>query len=72
MKGKVAVYVEGADADTSIDDILREEGWTVLRYDASTITDGKAQGEEINQAVKANNRAAKAASKKKKKPAAKK
>ena len=72
VKGKVAVYVEGADADTSIDDILREEGWTVLRYDASTITDGKAQGEEINQAVKANNRAAKAASKKKKKPAAKK
>ena len=64
--------MEDADADTSIDDVLREEGWTVLRYDASAITDGKAQGEEINQAVKANNRAAKAASKKKKKPASKK
>ncbi len=72
VKGKVAVYVEDADADTSIDAVLREEGWTVLRYDASSITDGKLQGEEINQAVKANNRAAKASSKKKKKAATKK
>lgn len=72
VKGKVAVYVEDADADTSIDAVLTEEGWTVLRYDASSITDGKLQGEEINQAVKANNRAAKASSKKKKKAPSKK
>ena len=65
VKGKVAVFVDSADADTSIDAKLAEEGWTVLRYDASTITDGKAQGDEIAAAVKANMRASKAATKKK-------
>lgn len=65
VKGKVAVFVDDGDADTSIDSKLREEGWTVLRYDSSTITDGKAQGEEIAAAVKSNLRSAKAASKKK-------
>ncbi len=54
VKGKVAVFVEPADADASIDDILREEGWTVLRYDTATITDGKAQGDEIADAIKKN------------------
>ena len=67
VKGKVAVFVDDGDADTSIDSKLREEGWTVLRYDSSTITDGKAQGEEIAAAVKSNLRSAKAASKKKSK-----
>ena len=67
VKGRVAVYVEDADADTSTDQVLRDEGWTVLRYDSSTITDGKDQAEEISQAVKANMRAAKSSSKKKKK-----
>ena len=65
VKGKVAVFVDDGDADTSIDSKLRDEGWTVLRYDSSTITDGKAQGEEIAAAVKSNLRSAKAASKKK-------
>lgn len=67
VKGKVAVYVEEADADSSIDDLLREEGWTVFRYDAALITDGKDQAEEIAQAVKSNARAVKSSSKKKKK-----
>lgn len=66
VKDKVAVFVEPEDADRSIDQILADEGWTVLRYNCDTITDGKEQCEEIVQAVKANKRAAKAASKKKK------
>lgn len=59
VKGKVAVYVTDAGADASIDDVLREEGWTVLRYDAASITDGKQQGEEIAAAVKANTKTVK-------------
>ncbi len=59
VKGKVAVYVDDADADTSGDDALRAEGWTVLRYNAADITDGKDQGEEIAAAVKENTKAVK-------------
>ena len=67
VKGKVAVFVDDGEADTSIDAKLKDEGWTVLRYDASKVTDGKAQGEEIAAAVKSNLRSAKAAAKKKSK-----
>ena len=67
VKGKVAVFVDDGDADTSIDTTLADQGWTVLRYDASTVTDGKAQGDEIAAAVKSNLRSAKAAAKKKSK-----
>ena len=59
VKGKVAVYVDEPGADTSSDAILRSEGWTVLRYNAADITDGKAQGEEIAAAVKENTKATK-------------
>ncbi len=59
VKGKVAVYVDSGDADTSGDDALREEGWTVLRYSAADITDGKEQGEAIAAAVKENTKAVK-------------
>ncbi len=59
VKGKVAVYVDEAEADTSGDDALRAEGWTVLRYKAADITDGKDQGEEIAAAVKENTKAVK-------------
>ena len=54
VKGKVAVYVDEGEPDTSGDDDLRAEGWTVLRYRAEDITDGKAQGDEIAVAVKEN------------------
>ena len=67
VKGKVAVFVDDGEVDTSIDAKLKDEGWTVLRYDASKVTDGKAQGEEIAAAVKSNLRSAKAAAKKKSK-----
>lgn len=67
VKGKVAVYVDSPEADTSVDSELEAEGWTVIRYDATTITDGKAQGEEIAAAVKANARASKSSKKKGKK-----
>ena len=59
VKGKVAVYVDEPGADTSSDAALRSEGWTVLRYNAADITDGKAQGEEIAAAVKENTKATK-------------
>ncbi len=54
VKGKVAVYVDDGEPDTSGDDELRAEGWTVLRYRAEDITDGKAQGDEIATAVREN------------------
>lgn len=66
VKGKVAVYVDEAEADTSMDAVLEAEGWTVLRYDASQITDGKAQGDEIAAAVRANSRTTKTSKKAKK------
>jgi len=66
VKGKVAVYVdEPGTADTSNDAKLQEEGWIVLRFDASAVTDGLQEGAEIADAVKANVRAQKAAKKKK-------
>ncbi|MDR2846619.1 MAG: procyclic acidic repetitive family protein [Candidatus Methanoplasma sp.] len=68
VKGRVAVYVVPEIGDTSGDEKLREEGWTVLRYLESDITDGKDQGEEIHKAVKDNAKADRA---KKKKPAKK-
>lgn len=54
VKGKVAVYVTEPGADESVDEALRSEGWTVLRFDADKVTDGKAEGEQIAEAVKAN------------------
>ena len=62
-----AMAVDSDEPDTTHDAALREMGWTILRYDASTVTDGKAQGDEIAAAVKANMRSAKAAAKKKSK-----
>ena len=70
VKGKVAVYVLPEKGDTSVDEKLKAEGWTVIRYLESEITDGKDQGEEIAAAVKENLKLEKA-SKKKKKPAKK-
>jgi len=65
VKGKVAVYVVPEAGDTSLDDVLESEGWTVLRYLEADITDGKAQGDEISKAVKNNLRAERASKKKK-------
>ena len=67
VKGKVAVFVDEPGADTSVDAELEAEGWTVIRYDATTVTDGKAQGEEIAAAVKANLRSSKSSKRKSKK-----
>ncbi|MCL2148791.1 MAG: hypothetical protein FWH47_05585 [Methanomassiliicoccaceae archaeon] len=64
VKAKVAVYVEAEAGDTSIDERLRAEGWTVFRYLESDITDGKEQAEEINRAVKENLKADRSAKKK--------
>ena len=65
VKAKVAVYITDGSGDTSKDDALRSEGWTVFRYLESDITDGKDQAEEINKAVKDNLKAERASKKKK-------
>ena len=52
--GRVAVFVEPADADRTLDNKLISEGWTVLRYDESQVTDGVKEGDEIDEAVKEN------------------
>lgn len=65
VKAKVAVYVDKEKGDTSADDLLRSEGWTVLRYLESEISDGKEQADEINRAVKESLKAERAAKKKK-------
>ena len=67
VKGKVAVFVVPADADTSMDAALIDEGWTILRYDEALVTDGKVQGEEIAATVKLKLREIKATTKGKKK-----
>ena len=67
VKGKVAVFVVPADADTSMDVALIDEGWTILRYDEALVTDGKVQGEEIAATVKLKLREIKATTKGKKK-----
>ncbi|MDR3206068.1 MAG: hypothetical protein LBT41_03100 [Candidatus Methanoplasma sp.] len=66
VRGKVAVYVGSETGDASSDAVLRDEGWTVLRYLESDITDGKQQGEEISKAVKDNLKADRAKKKSKK------
>jgi len=65
VKGKVAVYVTDDPVPADAKAKLEEDGWSVLHYRASDITDGLEQGEEIAAQVKANMRAAKAAKKKK-------
>jgi len=65
VKGKVAVYVTDDPVPAGDKAKLEEDGWAVLCYKASDITDGLEQGEEIAAQVKANMRAAKAAKKKK-------
>jgi hypothetical protein len=67
VKGRVAVYITPFDKDTTSDQVLKSDGWTVLRFDESEITDGKEQGEIIYNSVKENIRSDKAAAKKKKK-----
>ncbi len=54
VKGKVAVFVMSDSSDILDHDSLVSEGWTVLSYQESEITDGKLQGEEIYRAVKDN------------------
>jgi len=65
VKPKVAVFVLEDDAKTELDDKLTDEGWIVLRYKESDITDGQDQAVEIKQATKENLRAMKKAKKRK-------
>jgi len=64
VKGKVAVYVVAYKTDSPVYDVLRSEGWTVLRFLETEITDGKIQGEVISKAVKENLKAERVSKKK--------
>lgn len=63
---KVAVYVDADVPDTSSDEILESEGWTILRFREDSVSDGQAEAELIKAAVKAKKK------KKRKAPAKKK
>ncbi|HKM08896.1 MAG TPA: heterodisulfide reductase-related iron-sulfur binding cluster [Candidatus Methanomethylophilaceae archaeon] len=58
--GRVAVFVEPADADRTLDNKLKSQGWTVLRYDEAKVTDGIKESDEITEVVNSNLRAKKA------------
>ena len=66
VRWKVAVYV---DADESTDrnrESLKDDGWIVITYNSSDITDGQVQAEELRDVVKSQMRALKKKKKKKK------
>ena len=65
VKSKVAVFVLESDARTELDDKLEAEGWSVLRFKESDVTDGQEQAEIIKQTAKENLRAMKKAKKRK-------
>lgn len=52
VASRVAVFVQPEGCDDSLDDRLRSEGWTVLRYSEESIVDGSVQGEEILATVR--------------------
>ncbi len=54
VKSKVAVYVTDDGAPAAKDEKLVSDGWVVLRYKGSDVTDGKVQAEEIKEASKEN------------------
>ncbi len=54
VKSKVAVFVYENTADNSKDDGLKADGWIVLHFKESSITDGETQAEEVQAAVKEN------------------
>jgi very-short-patch-repair endonuclease len=58
---KVAVFVGDADAN---DEKLAKNGWTVLRFKGSNITDGKKEAEKVIAAITENKDAAVAAEEK--------
>lgn len=66
VRWKVAVYVD-ADESTERDrESLEKEGWVVVNYKSSQITDGQEQAEELRDTVKSQMRALKKKKKKKK------
>ncbi len=65
VKSKVAVFVLESDARTELDDKLEAEGWSVLRFKESDVTDGQEQADIIKQTTKENLRAMKKAKKRK-------
>ena len=66
VRWKVAVYVD-ADESTERDrESLAKDGWVVVNYKSSDITDGQEQAEELRDTVKSQMRALKKKKKKKK------
>jgi very-short-patch-repair endonuclease len=69
---KVAVYVTDGVPEDENDAALKEDGWTILRFDGAEVTDGKKEAEIIAAQVKEATRAQKAAAAKAKKAKARK
>lgn len=54
VKGKVAVFPDEGEADHTNDKALEDDGWTVFHFPWSEVTDGEAEADKVEAAVKAN------------------
>ncbi len=66
VRWKVAVYVDADETTEENRSKLEKDGWIVVNYDSSKITDGQEQAEELRDTVKSQMRALKKKKKKKK------
>lgn len=66
VRWKVAVYVDAEESTERDRESLAKDGWVVVNYKSSKITDGQEQAEELRDIVKSQMRALKKKKKKKK------
>ena len=66
VRWKVAVYVDAEESTERDRESLAKDGWVVVNYKSSKITDGHEQAEELRDIVKSQMRALKKKKKKKK------
>ena len=66
VRWKVAVYVDADETTEENRSKLKKDGWIVVNYESSKITDGQEQAEELRDTVKSQMRALKKKKKKKK------
>ncbi len=66
VRWKVAVYVDADETTEENRSKLEKDGWIVVNYESSKITDGQEQAEELRDTVKSQMRALKKKKKKKK------
>ena len=66
VRWKVAVYIDADETTEENRSKLEKDGWIVVNYESSKITDGQEQAEELRDTVKSQMRALKKKKKKKK------